>query len=970
MLIGSKISNPKFYGALVILAGVCLSLVMVSHTKARAAGGNADTDARPERPNNSPLKQTDSFGQMPFIFERNQGQADKTVKFLGRGPGYTLLLTDQGATFKLRQNGQPASTVKMELVGANAGVKITGSDQLAAKTNYYTGGDPRGWHTGVSNFARVQYHNVYAGIDAVYYAANNDLEYDLIVAPNTDPSVIKLKFTGAEKLSLDQNGNLQIMVNGQVLEQRAPVSYQENNGKREPIESRFALTEGNQVSFVIGAYDHSRPLFVDPAMRYLTYIGGNNGDDSLASVAVDAQQNTYLTGSVDSTDFTTDNAPLDPDNEGGAFVAKLNPNGTQLLYLTIFDGNDVDSAADVAVDNFGNAYITGQTRSDDFPVHNAYQDSSPRCLRVNNCYWRETDTFVAKVNGVGLVVNSTYLAGRDSELAAGIAVRGNGDLVYVTGYTYSADFPDINGYQSGGAFGNGGDAFLTVMPMNGGAPIYSTHFGGNHGESAEDVAIDAAGNAYITGDTDSDDLPIRSAFQTNNLGGSDSFIAKFNPFASGDASLVYSTYLGGAGGDYARGIAVTPQGKAYVTGVTGSFNFPMLNAIDTTNQVNEAFVTAFNTNGSLFASTFLGGNGQDFGNAITLDVGEVVYLTGSTTSADFPRSFPFQNSRAGAQDAFVSKLRLGPATSALISSTYLGGTGSEDGKGIAVLGNKHIYVVGSTTSNDLPTSGGAVKHDVVLGSSNSQGFAAHLLDTQRDTVGVYEPAATNFLLRNTISPTGNASIISVDFGTAGDVPVTADWNGDGIDTTGTFNAGVWRYRNLNVFSGYLTPPFTFNFGQIGDIPVAGDWNGNGIETPGVYRPSTQEFLLSDSLTNPQANHVVKFGVASDLPVVGDWNGDGIDTPGTYRPSDGRFRLTNAITGIPAAPDNTFQLGANQDLPIAGDWNADGFDDVGLWKPSTFTFSFDTNKADGTDLPSLVFGSAGNLPLAGEWEGRP
>jgi hypothetical protein len=905
-----------------------------------------------------------------LVFEENQGQADQGIKFLGRGPGYTLLLTDRGATFKLRQENKPSAVLSLEMVGASSAAAISGVDQLAAKTNYYSGSDPDGWHTGISNFAQVRYHNVYDGIDAIYYAADNELEYDFVVKPNADPDLIKLNFAGAEKLTLDQMGNLQIAVNGQVLEQRAPVTYQEIEGKREPIESRFALTNGNQVSFVIGAYDHNRPLTIDPAMRYLTYIGGDNGDDNVNSVAVDAQQNTYLTGSTDSTDFTSGDVTRDPDDGGAVFVAKLSPNGAQLLYLSIFDGEEDDTPSDIAVDNFGNAYITGQTWSEHFPVHNAYQDRPFRCLGVLRCLFSDTDAFVVKVNGAGQVANSTYLGGRDGELGSGIAVRGDGSLVYVAGYTASSTFPNVNQYQGGGVSGNSTDAFLTVMPMNGNAPIYSTQFGGNHGDSAEDVAIDANGNAYITGDTDSDDLPVKAAFQASNKGGNDTFIAKFNPFASGDASLVYATYLGGAGGDYGRGIAVTPSGKAYVTGVTGSPIFPLLNQIDSTNVVNEAFITALNPNGTLFASTFLGGNGEDEGNAITLDVGEVVYVTGSTTSSEFPRALPFQNARNGTRDAFISKLRLGPSNSALISSSYLGGSGTEDGNGIAVFGNKDIYVVGSTHSNDLPTNGGALKGQVVVGSNHLQGFAAHILDTQRDTVGVYEPTTTTFLLRNTISPTGQASIISADFGAAGDVPVTGDWNGDGIDTVGVFNAGVWKYRNFNVATGYPTLPPTFNFGQVGDIPVAGDWNGDGIETPGVYRPSTQEFLLSDSLTNPQTNHVVKFGGAQDLPVAGDWNGDGIDTPGTYRPSDGRFRLTNAITGIPAAPDNTFQLGANQDLPIAGDWNADGFDDVGLWKPSTFTFSFDTNKADGADLASLVFGGAGNLPLAGEWEGRP
>jgi hypothetical protein len=972
MLIRNQLSKLTRFGSFIVLAALGCSLVSLSPAKVRAVGIEPLATPTPSR--NSALKADGAFGQLPLVFEENQGQTEKGVKFLGRASSYMVLLTDRGATFKLRRENGPAGIVKMDLAGANPTPAITGIDPLAAKTNYYTGSDPNGWRTGVSNFTQVRYQNVYPGIDALFYGAENALEYDFVAAPNADPGAIELHFDGADKLEITAEGDLRITTGDQVLEQRAPVSYQETNGRRALVESHFVLKNSNEVGFAVGAYDHDAPLIIDPAMRYLTYIGGFNGDDSVANVAVDDQQNAYLVGTTGSTDFVTPGAPpRDPDNDGAVFVAKLSPNGAQLLYLTIFDGEEQDSASDIAVDEFGNAYITGQTWSEHFPLHNPYQDRALRCVRALNCLFRDTDAFVVKVNGAGLVANSTYLGGRDGELANGIAVRPDGSLVYITGYTASATFPSVNEYQSGGAFGSTTDAFLTVMPMNGGAPIYSTQFGGNLGESAADVAIDAAGNAYITGDTASNGMPVKAPFQANNNGGTDTFVAKFNPFAAGEASLIYATFLGGAGTDLPHGIAVTAQGRAYITGVTGSFNFPLLNPIDTTNQVNEAYVTAFNANGTLYASTFLGGSGTEIGNAIALDAGEVVYVTGETTSTDFPKSFAFQTTRNGAQDAFVTKLRLGAGTSALISSSYLGGSGSDEGFGIAVFGNKHIYLAGNTHSNDLATSGGAVKPDVIAGSTFGQGFAAHILDTQRDTVGVFDPATTEFLLRNTISPTGQANIISVDFGAAGDIAVTGDWDGDGIDTTGTFTNGIWRYRNKNVFSGYPLAPFTFSFGQSGDIPLVGDWNGDGIETPGVYRPSTQEFLLSDTPgntgTNPQTTRVVKFGLPGDLPVIGDWDGDGVDTPGTYRPSDGKFRLTDATTGVPAA-DKTFLLGAAQDLPVSGDWNADGLDDVGLWKPSTHTFTFDTNKTDGTDLPPLVFGAAGDTPLAGEWEGKP
>ncbi|CAN5290688.1 FG-GAP-like repeat-containing protein [soil metagenome] len=921
-----------------------------------------------------------SYGKMPLLFEKNKGQTGKQVQFISRAQGFTLYLAETEAVFQLRiadlKLGNEETTTKnhipntksdalrMKFVGANSSPTMKGVDEAITKTNYYIG---KKKFENVPNYQKVNYKNLYEGIDADFYGnSDNQLEFDFVIAPNADTNQIKLNFDGAKNISIDEAGNLVVKTENAELIQQKPFAYQEIDGQKNEVISRYVVS-GNSVKFELGEYDKSQTLTIDPATRYLTYIGGDNGNDNVEGVAVDSQLNTYLTGTISSTDFTPGNVPRDPSDEDAVFVAKLNPIASQFLYLTILDGKDFDFAADIAVDASGNAYITGSTKSNNFPVFNAYQSEGDHCVPITvSCIsgFFRGDAFVTKLGVDGGLLYSSYLRGRDEDKGQGIAVGTNG-LVYVTGYTESFNFPKINEYQSLGK------AFLTVMPTDGNAPIYSTRFDANSFEFG-DVAVDSAGNAYIVTNSDNNNTPVKNAFQPNNGGGKDAVIAKFNPFSSGESSLVYATYLGGAGTEIGKGIAVTPQGKAFVTGVTGSFpsSFPLLNAVDSTNQINEAFLTVFNSNGSLFASTFLGGNGAESGNAVTLDVGGVAYVTGSTESTDFPRVFAFQNTKSGTQDAFVTKIRLGAnGTSAILSSSFLGGSGNESGESIAVSGNKHIYLGGSTTSTNLPTSGGSVKSDVILGSSFTQGFTAHILDTQRDTVGVYNPFTTEFLLRNSNSPTGSASLISVNFGIGSDIPVTADWNGDGIDTVGTFNNGVWKYRNVNIISGYPTTPPTFNFGQSGDIPLAGDWNGDGIETPGVFRPSTQQFLLSDSLVNPLVDHTIKFGQNGDRPVVGDWDGDGIDSPGVYRPSDGRFRLTNRLTGNPPS-DNTFQLGAAEDLPIAGDWNADGLKDVGLWKPSTQTFSFDTNKTDGADLSSLIFGSSGNLPLAGEWEGRP
>lgn len=896
----------------------------------------------------------------PIIFEKNIGQTDDSVRYLARAAGYNLFLTDTGPAFSLRTKASGSDTVEMRFGGANDKPAIAGTEELVTKTNYYSGNKKL---ASISNFASVSYSGIYEGIDAVFYSNTDDqLEYDFKVAANADPGLIELRFDGAESLTLNEAGDLEIKTKNTALVQNKPISYQEIDGEKREVESRY-IVSGKTVAFELGKYDRDLPLVIDPVTRYLTYVGGFNGNDQVAGIAVDASQNKYITGTTGSTDFTPSGASPRPEsNNEAVFIAKINPNGSQYLYITILDGAKSEKGADIAIDDLGNAYITGDTFSKDFPVRNAFDANGEFCYpRCFNNGFQNGDAFVTKVNSAGQLIFSTYLSGADIDIGNSIAVA-NG-LIYITGATFSLNFPKVNEYATLGP------TFLTVMPDNGDYPVYSTRFRADP-LLGVDVAVDGAGNAYIAAVSDGNNTPAKNALQPNNAGGDDAIVAKFNPFASGEASLVYSTYLGGSGTDRGNGIAVTANGRVHVTGVTGSSNFPLRNAVDTTNQVNEAFLTALNPNGTMLASTFLGGSGADSGNAVAVDVGGVAYVTGSTESNNFPLNFAFDGTKSGTSDAFIAKIRLGSGgTSALLSSSYQGGSGKESGEAVAVLGTRNVFFAGTTNSADLPTSGGSVKSDVIVGTSFEQGFVSHVFDTQRDTVGVFDPAITEFLLRNS-NTIGSASVQSVDFGAAGSVPVTADWNGDGIDTVGTFNNGFWAYRNSNaVTGGYPTPPITFTFGVGGDIPVAGDWNGDGIETPGVFRPSTGQFHLSDSLVDPQIDRVITFGLNGDRPVVGDWNGDGFDSPGVYRPSDGRFRLTNDLSGAPV-PANNFLLGVAEDLPVAGDWNGDGRKDVGLWRPSTLTFSFDINKQDGTDLAGPVFGSFGNIPLAGEWEGRP
>ena len=550
----------------------------------------------------------------------------------------------------------------------------------------------------------------------------------------------------------------------------------------------------------------------------------------------------------------------------------------------------------------------------------------------------------------------------------------------MVGSTFSSSFvPKKNQYQGCGIVTplqtfDSEDAFLTVFNAAGSDITYSSCIGNTNGviglsdEAAFDVALDASNNVYVTGDTNSDSFKTKNAAQDEIGGGFDAFVAKFIPTQSGDASVAYATFLGGSGTECGNGIAVTPTGVASVTGVTGSVNFPLQNAFDSTNQINEAFVAQYNSNGSKVNSSFLGGADQDEGHSIAVSNG-AIYVGGSTLSNDFPMAVPFQSTRRGVRDAFVAKVRFAAnGTQGVSSSSYLGGNGNDKAFSIAVRGN-FIYLAGPTESSNLLTTAGVVKATSNANATNSDGFVAKILDTRKDTIGTFDPVNTLFDLRNTL--TAGAPDINVDRGIVGDLPVAGDFNGDGIDTVSTFNNGVWKISNANVnVGGYPVSPLTVNFGQAGDLPVVGDWNNDGLDTVGVYRPSVGDFFITNSpatVVNPPIDLQMDFGAAEDLPVAGDWNADGLDSPGVFRPSVGQFFLTNDLIAA-AQVSITATFGANGDLPVAGDFEGNGVDTIGVWRPSTLEFFLTNNNSAIAN--QFVFGAANNLPVIGDWDGKP
>jgi hypothetical protein len=699
------------------------------------------------------------------------------------------------------------SALRVVLEGANPRAVVAGQEELPGKANYFIGNDPKKWRSNVPTYARVKYRDVYPGIALVYYGnQGGQLEYDFVVAPGADPSCIllavddrrqvgsKQKVVGSSQSKIDSNGDLVVYrdANDEVRFHK-PVAYQEresegrsqeagakdpeegavNNRKspitnRQSVEARFVLSASNQVRFAVSPYNHTRPLVIDPVLSYSTYLGGSANDQAYG-IAIDSSGNAYVTGYTYSPDFPTVN-PLQasdkitpPTANPTVFVAKVNSTGSALVYSTYLGGSLWDEGHGIAVDSSGNAYVTGLAASADFPTVNPFQAVSHANITA----------FVAKLNATGsALVYSTYLGGSGHDEAYGIAVDSFGSA-YVTGETFSADFPTVNPLQgtNHGVY----DAFVTKFNAAGTALVYSTYLGGTGDDTACGIAVDSSGNVYVTGYTWSTDFPTVNPLQPTNRsytpGNATAFVAKVN--ATGSA-LVYSTYLGGTDDDRASGIAVDSSGNAYVTGITSSNDFPTANPFQATCRGNcsayskyNAFVTKLNVDGTaLVYSTYLGGTADNGASGIAVDPSGNAYLTGYTSSTDFPTAYPLQatNKAAIAQQgqatAFVAKLY--SSGSALVYSTYLGGSVWDGGRGIAVDSSGNAYVTGYTGSTDFPTVNPlqAANHgsdDVFVAKISPSGAAPSL---------AYSPTSLTFGPQNVGSTSAPQTVTVINTGTA------------------------------------------------------------------------------------------------------------------------------------------------------------------------------------------------------------
>jgi uncharacterized protein (TIGR03437 family) len=889
-----------------------------------------------------------SFSHLPIVFEPNMGQTDPRVKYLARGGGYTLFLTSDEAVF-VAQSANRRSVLRMRLRGANRKAVIRGVEQLPGRSNYFIGSEPSKRPTDVPHYAGVEYREVYSGVDLAFYSRHGKLEYDWVVKPGGDPAAIRVAFEGAEHMRIDAGGDLVLATGSGEFLHRRPVVYQELHGDRRELQGRYELTRKREVRFRVDSYDRAAKLVIDPSLVFSALLGGDATarvfDASLATaVALDPVGNVYVVGMTASPDFPVRNAvlpvypaslcgpPMGPPGGcvGLVFVAKLSAAGDALLYSTFLG---FASGTAIAVDASGSAYVTGAASDTTWPVAGPAFPSAPtvRCGYPDSDWGNvRPSPYVAKLSPSGSALDYvtclSNITGGGEVTAYAIAVDSGGNAHVAGGATagYSmagvmtGKFPTTPGaFQA--SYSGPGDAFVLKFGPDG-SLIYSTLIGGSSYDSARGIAIDAAGNSYITGSTSSSDFPTTPGSFPGRPGVVGLFIVKLS--ADGTRLIASSTPSAGP----PAGVALDPAGNVYVTGA-GGLGFRVTSGIQPlSGGAGDAYVAKFTPDlCCLVYATHLGGKGEDRGTAIVADAAGNAYVAGSTYSPDFPMVKPLQAALNGGccpsppghvpgfppSDAFIAKLN--PAGTALLYSTYLGGKDNDVAYGIAADGQGNAVVVGGWDSGSFPAVGPVqLIKDFETGAfiaKISEAGSLPLFSAQSTTNGASFTASVSPGAITTIFGTGITSVSGIV--TAASLPLPTELAGTSVlvndqpaplfavaNVNGqeqiNFQAPVGGIpaRGLTVVNrGVKSIPVGFNLFFLAD---PGIFTTDGTHAAAQHGSDFRPITLSDPAQKGEAVVIYATGLGDMKPEPG-WG-----KPASASPLSLTVAKTSAtISGIPA-----------------------------------------------------------------------
>ena len=708
-----------------------------------------------------------SFSRLPIYFIENQGIYPDEVEFYVQGADKTLFFTKDGITFRLKGKDR-GWIVKLEFVGADPEVVPRGQDRQQAVFSCFKGPE-KDWKTGMPTCARILYEDLWPGIDLIYRGTVNKLKYEFVVKPGADPEQIRLRYRGATCVRGTAAGALRVETPAGSFEDAPPRAYQQVDGRQIEVAMAYALDVDGaaRFGFRVGTHDRTRPLILDPAVLVnCGYIGGS-GVDFGFGVAVDTTGNVYVTGNTQSNEQTFP-VKVGPDLTysagNAAFVAKVNPRGTALIYCGYIDGSGSDRGNAIAVDTAGNAYVTGRVQSNEqtFPVK----------VGPDLTHNGGLDGFVAKVNaqGTGLVYCG-YIGGSSADYSESIAVDAAGNA-YVSGYTKSTQqtFPVKVGPDL--AHNGGDDVFVAKVNAKGSALVYCGYIGGSTNDRGDVIGVDKPGNAYVAGWTASNEqsFPVRVGPDLTHNGGFDAFVAKVDPQGAG---LLYCGYIGGLSTDLSRGIAVSPAGNAYVAGETQSdqMTFPVTVGPDLIhNGRHDAFVAKVNPQGTALSYCgYVGGSGADIAYGIAVDPAGSAYLTGETQSDQqtFPVKVGPDLTLNGLFDAFVAKVD--PVGNGLVYCGYIGGSNVDEGHAIAVdpLGNAHV--TGETRSDHL-TFPVTLGPDLTYNGGSVDAFVAKVSFTLITATGAPRPGGQVNISLTSLNDAGLPFQLGSSLGT-GPIPI-------------------------------------------------------------------------------------------------------------------------------------------------------------------------------------------------------